>query len=152
MLTGALWNACTPMLNPSEGQLPDSWIQNHRMAWVGKDHNDHLVSTPLLCAGLTSEHVLYLDRDLQWCHINNQSEPPKARELNEELKHRLMSSNCLCEMKYNIHSIPLARRLLLIWFPLTEMHKNSQTGLLVCLNLRVNQRHFLKNFAPSEKL
>ena len=24
---------------------------NHRMAWVEKDHNDHLVSTPLLCAG-----------------------------------------------------------------------------------------------------
>ena len=22
------------------------------MAWVEKDHNDHLVSTPLLCAGL----------------------------------------------------------------------------------------------------
>jgi len=22
------------------------------MAWVGKDHNDHQVSTPLLCAGL----------------------------------------------------------------------------------------------------
>jgi len=26
-------------------------LQNHRMAWVEKDHNDHLVSTPLLCAG-----------------------------------------------------------------------------------------------------
>jgi len=25
--------------------------QNHRMALVEKDHNDHLVSTPLLCAG-----------------------------------------------------------------------------------------------------
>ena len=25
--------------------------QNHRMAWVEKDHNDHLVSTPLQCAG-----------------------------------------------------------------------------------------------------
>jgi len=25
--------------------------QNHNMAWVEKDHNDHLVSTPLLCAG-----------------------------------------------------------------------------------------------------
>jgi len=25
--------------------------QTHRMAWVEKDHNDHLVSTPLLCAG-----------------------------------------------------------------------------------------------------
>ena len=25
--------------------------QNHRMAWVEKDHNAHLVSTPLLCAG-----------------------------------------------------------------------------------------------------
>jgi len=24
---------------------------NHRMAWVQKDHNDHLVSTPLLCSG-----------------------------------------------------------------------------------------------------
>jgi len=24
----------------------------HRMAWVEKDHNDHLVSTSLLCAGL----------------------------------------------------------------------------------------------------
>ena len=25
--------------------------RSHRMAWVEKDHNDHLVSTPLLCAG-----------------------------------------------------------------------------------------------------
>ena len=25
---------------------------NHRMAWVEKDHNDHLISTPLLSAGL----------------------------------------------------------------------------------------------------
>ena len=25
--------------------------QHHRMAWVEKDHNDHLISTPLLCAG-----------------------------------------------------------------------------------------------------
>ena len=25
--------------------------QNHRMAWVEKDHTDHLVSTPLLCSG-----------------------------------------------------------------------------------------------------
>jgi len=24
---------------------------NHRVAWVEKDHSDHLVSTPLLCAG-----------------------------------------------------------------------------------------------------
>ena len=24
----------------------------HRTAWVEKDHNDHVVSTPLLCAGL----------------------------------------------------------------------------------------------------
>ena len=28
-----------------------SYFMNHRMAWVEKDHNDHLVSTPLLCAG-----------------------------------------------------------------------------------------------------
>jgi len=26
-------------------------LQNRRMAWVEKSHNDHLVSTPLLCAG-----------------------------------------------------------------------------------------------------
>jgi len=26
--------------------------QTHRMAWVGKDHNDHVVPTPLLCAGV----------------------------------------------------------------------------------------------------
>ena len=37
--------------------LPNIWLQfesylNHRMAWVDKDHNDHWVSTPLLCAGL----------------------------------------------------------------------------------------------------
>jgi len=25
----------------------------HRMAWVEKDHNDHPVSTPLLCADVT---------------------------------------------------------------------------------------------------
>ena len=25
--------------------------KNHRKAWVEKDHNDHWVSTPLLCAG-----------------------------------------------------------------------------------------------------
>jgi len=25
--------------------------KNHRMAWVEKDHSDHLVSTPVLCAG-----------------------------------------------------------------------------------------------------
>ena len=25
--------------------------QNHRMAWVEKDHNDCLISTPLLCVG-----------------------------------------------------------------------------------------------------
>jgi len=25
--------------------------KNHRIAWVEKDHNDHRVSTPLLCAG-----------------------------------------------------------------------------------------------------
>ena len=25
--------------------------QNHRMAWIEKDYNDHLVSTPLLFAG-----------------------------------------------------------------------------------------------------
>jgi len=25
--------------------------KNHRVAWVEKDHNDHLGSTPLLCAG-----------------------------------------------------------------------------------------------------
>lgn len=24
--------------------------RNHRMAWVDKDHNDHLAPTPLLCA------------------------------------------------------------------------------------------------------
>ena len=28
-----------------------SKLKNHRMAWVEKDHNDHLVSTSLLCAG-----------------------------------------------------------------------------------------------------
>jgi len=28
--------------------------QNHRMAWVEKDHTDHLVPTPLLCAGSTT--------------------------------------------------------------------------------------------------
>lgn len=26
-------------------------LQYHRMVWVEKDHNDHLISTPLLCAG-----------------------------------------------------------------------------------------------------
>ena len=27
------------------------YVSYRRMAWVEKDHNDHLVSTPLLCAG-----------------------------------------------------------------------------------------------------
>ena len=31
------------------GEVEES--QNHRMAWVEKEHNDHRVSTPLLCAG-----------------------------------------------------------------------------------------------------
>ena len=25
---------------------------DHRIAWIERDHGDHLVSTPLLCAGL----------------------------------------------------------------------------------------------------
>jgi len=28
------------------------------MTWVEKDHNDHLVSTPLLCAGLSTAMVI----------------------------------------------------------------------------------------------
>ena len=28
-----------------------NYSQDHRMAWVEKDHNDHRVSTPLICAG-----------------------------------------------------------------------------------------------------
>ena len=32
-------------------QSQDIDYMNHRMAWIEKDHNDHLVSTPLLCAG-----------------------------------------------------------------------------------------------------
>jgi len=48
-------------------------IEHHRMAWVEKDHNDHLVSISLLCAGLpitrprlpraTSSLVLNASRD-----------------------------------------------------------------------------------------
>ena len=36
----------------SSGRQPCLRQRNHRMAWVEKDHNDHRVSTPLLCAGL----------------------------------------------------------------------------------------------------
>ena len=32
----------------------DMQSQNHRMAWVEKDHNGHLVATPPLCAGSPS--------------------------------------------------------------------------------------------------
>ena len=31
--------------------LIEQLANSHRMAWVEKDHNDHLVSTPLLCVG-----------------------------------------------------------------------------------------------------
>ena len=31
--------------------LSNNFHMNHRMAWVEKDLKDHLVSTPLLCAG-----------------------------------------------------------------------------------------------------
>jgi len=38
----------------------------HRMAWVEKDHNDHLVSTPLLCAGspTTVIHLYFIPEKL----------------------------------------------------------------------------------------
>ena len=41
-----------PCLFPVMPALEGSWkiSQNHRMAWVEKDHNDHRVSTPRLCA------------------------------------------------------------------------------------------------------
>jgi len=44
---------CFPLSYAWPGALEVVWdLQNHRMAWVEKDRNDHLVSTPLLCAGL----------------------------------------------------------------------------------------------------
>ena len=49
----AVWFHSTPhtfLTSFSHHQLCFS-SQNHGMAWVEKDHNDHRVSTPLLCAG-----------------------------------------------------------------------------------------------------
>ena len=39
----------------AEAAETKSWLPLHRMAWVEKDHSDHLVSTPLLCAGLPDQ-------------------------------------------------------------------------------------------------
>ena len=42
-----------PVFNHTLLQISHRIIESedHRMAWVEKDHNDHPVSTPLLCAG-----------------------------------------------------------------------------------------------------
>jgi len=43
------------LVNPRFERIWIEWMtggsKNCRMAWVEKDHNDHVVSTPLLCAG-----------------------------------------------------------------------------------------------------
>ena len=40
------------VLCPTDGKIENHIIESyHRMAWVEKDHSDHVVSTPLLCAG-----------------------------------------------------------------------------------------------------
>jgi len=47
----------TPAMNKS---------YNHRMAWVEKDHNGHLVSTALLCAGSPTTRPGYREPHPAW--------------------------------------------------------------------------------------
>uniref|UniRef100_A0A8C9FUB9 Uncharacterized protein n=1 Tax=Pavo cristatus TaxID=9049 RepID=A0A8C9FUB9_PAVCR len=59
------------------------------MAWVEKDYNDHLVSTPLLCAGLpTTQNAIewYIKEDVAPCQRPKRRQPyavmfsPKGKE------------------------------------------------------------------------
>jgi len=53
------------------------WTQDHRMAWIEKGHNNHLVSIPLQCAGLPTtrpgcpepHYSSEVARILAWCML-----------------------------------------------------------------------------------